>query len=121
MNSLHQDTSPNNSYTTSTSAGEPKYVVWANQLNITYSLLEVTNSSHGKTIQPDVSTYHGGPAINGTMVIAIMDDNPYLMAFNFSDINPHAVAGPALYQAVKGLLWNEVAFHLRTIILMYDT
>lgn len=90
---------PNNSYTTSTSAGEPKWVVWANQLNVTYSPLEVTNSSHGKTIQPDVSTYQGDPAINGTMFIAVTDDNPYLTAFNFSDINSHVVAGPALYQA----------------------
>ncbi|KAI9935110.1 hypothetical protein ASPWEDRAFT_186717 [Aspergillus wentii DTO 134E9] len=90
---------PNNSYVTSTSAGKPQYVAWVTQLNVTYSPLEVTNASHGTTIQPDLATYAGDPAINGTMFIAVTDDNPYLTAFNLSNINPHVVAGPALYQA----------------------
>lgn len=90
---------PNNSYVTTTSAGSPKYVAWVTQLNVTYSDLTVTNSSFGWTIQPDVQTYAGDPAINGTMFIAVTDDDPYLTPFNLSMINPHVVAGPALYQA----------------------
>jgi hypothetical protein len=90
---------PNNSYITSTSAGTPAYVAWVTQLNVTYSTLSVVNSTYGTTIQPSTQTYLGDPAINGTMFIAITDDNPYLTPFNISLINPHVVAGPALYQA----------------------
>ncbi|EAW13113.1 ferritin-like domain-containing protein [Aspergillus clavatus NRRL 1] len=93
---------PNNSYITNTTAGDPKYVVWASQLNITYSPLNVSDNGkgmHGTTIQPNISTYAGDPAINGTIFIAITDSDPYLTTFNFSSINSHVVAGPALYQA----------------------
>ncbi|KAE8131807.1 ferritin-like domain-containing protein [Aspergillus pseudotamarii] len=90
---------PNNSYITSTSAGDPKYVVWVTQLNVTYSPLEMTSDNCGSTIQPDVQTYAGDPAVNGTMFIAITDSDPYLSPFNLSMINPHVVAGPALYQS----------------------
>ena len=89
---------PNNSYVTSTSAGSPKYVAWVSQLNVTYTLLRVSGN-RGSTIQPDLETYQGDPAINGTMFIAITDSNPFLTPFNISMINPHVVAGPALYQA----------------------
>lgn len=90
---------PNNSYITSTSAGSPAYVAWVSQLNVTYSALTLINSSFGSTVQPDVATYLGDPAVNGTMFIAITDDDPFLTPFNISLINPHVVAGPALYQA----------------------
>jgi len=60
---------PNNSYVTATSAGAPEFVIWVSQLNITYSPLTNISSSNGmnfgQTIQPDVSTYEGDPAING--------------------------------------------------------
>jgi hypothetical protein len=60
---------PNNSYVTSTNAGSPEFVVWISQLNVTYSpLTNITVSNglnYGQTIQPDVSTYEGDPAING--------------------------------------------------------
>ena len=55
--------------------------------------------NYGMTIQPDVSTYEGDPAINGTMFIAITDANITYTAFNLSFINPHVVAGPFMYQA----------------------
>lgn len=94
---------PNNSYVTSTLAKDPKFVVWLSQLNVTYSPLEdvklVPNgTSSGTTLQPDLSTYEGDPAINGTMFIGLTDtDEPFSM-FNLSSINPHVVA-LALYQA----------------------
>ncbi|OGM41494.1 stress response protein Rds1 [Aspergillus bombycis] len=90
---------PNNSYITSTSAGDPKSVVWATQLNVTYSPLEMTGDNCGSTIKPGIQTYAGDPAINGTMFVAITDSDPYLSPFNLSMINPHVVAGPALYQS----------------------
>ncbi|KAJ6102668.1 hypothetical protein N7486_005095 [Penicillium sp. IBT 16267x] len=89
---------PNNSYVTTSQATTPKYVVWVSQLNVTYTTLNV-NGTRGYTIQPDLQTYQGDPAINGTMFIAITDSDPVLSAFNLSLINPHIVAGPAIYQA----------------------
>ena len=90
---------PNNSYITATAAGPPKYVAWVNQLNLTYSPLTVTGKNEGSTIQPNTSTFAGDPAINGTMFVALTDKDIYLTPFNLSLINPHVVAGPALYQA----------------------
>ncbi|KAI9742684.1 MAG: hypothetical protein M1818_003825 [Claussenomyces sp. TS43310] len=94
---------PNNSYVTDSKAGTPEFVVWVTQLNVTYSpLLNVSlsnGSNYGMTIQPDVATYEGDPAINGTMFIALTDANITYTAFNLSMINPHVVAGPFLYQA----------------------
>ena len=94
---------PNNSYITDTKAGAPQFVLWVSQLNITYSPLTNISSSNGmnfgQTIQPDVSTYEGDPAINGTMFIALTDTNTTYTAFNLSNVNPHVAAGPFLYQA----------------------
>ena len=90
---------PNNSYVTATSAGDPKYVVWVNQLNVTYSDLTVTAPNRGYTFQPNTETYQGDPALNGTMFVALTDSNTTYTAFNLSQINPHVVAGPALYQS----------------------
>ena len=56
-------------------------------------------TNYGQTIQPDVSTYEGDPAINGTMFIALTDANITYTAFNLSMVNPHVAAGPFLYQA----------------------
>lgn len=93
-----QPVGPNNSYVTSTQAGKPKYVAWVSQLNITYTPLRVAGN-RGYTIQPDLQTYEGDPAINGTIFIAVTDDDPYVSPFNISMLNPHVVAGPAIYQA----------------------
>ncbi|PKX97543.1 ferritin-like domain-containing protein [Aspergillus novofumigatus IBT 16806] len=91
---------PNNSYITNTTAGSPSYVLWASQLNVTYSTLTISgNSSYGTTIQPDLSTYAGDPALNGTIFIAITDTDLFVTPFNISSVNSHIVAGPALYQA----------------------
>lgn len=50
-------------------------------------------------MQPDLETFEGDPAINGTMFVALVDKKVPLTAFNLSMVNPHVVAGPALYQA----------------------
>ncbi|XHG04663.1 hypothetical protein AWENTII_007914 [Aspergillus wentii] len=90
---------PNGSYITSTSAGSPKYVAWVTQLNVTYSTLDVYHPGIGTTVQPNMSVFPGGPGINNTMFIAVTDSDPVLSPFNISAINPHVVAGPALFQA----------------------
>ena len=90
---------PNNSYVTTTAAGAPAFVAWVTQLNLTYSPLTNISGNNGMTIQPNVSTFAGDPAINGTIFVAITDSDLYLTPFNLSLINPHVLAGPAMYQA----------------------
>lgn len=94
-----QAVGPNNSYVTSSAAGAAAYVVWVSQLNTTYSALTNISGNTGMTIQPDLSTYEGDPAINGTMFVAIVDADVPFTPFNLSMINNHVVAGPALYQS----------------------
>lgn len=89
---------PNNSYMTSTSAGSPQYAMWVSQLNVTYSPLLNVSGNAAYTIQPNVSTFEGDPAINGTMFLALTDEDLYVTPFNLSLVNPHVYA-LALYQA----------------------
>ncbi|KAI9661187.1 MAG: hypothetical protein M1821_009514 [Bathelium mastoideum] len=89
---------PNNSYTTSTSAGAPKYVAWVAQLNLTYTPLTVTGPNSGSTYQPASEVYQGDPAVNGTMFVALTDEYLDLSPFNLSMINPH-VRALGIYQA----------------------
>jgi hypothetical protein len=91
---------PNNSYITSTNVKEPKYAAWVSQLNVTYSRLQNISSDDrtAYTIQPNVSTWAGDPAINGTMFLALTDTDLYVTPYNLTQINPH-VAALAVYQA----------------------
>ncbi|GAO18900.1 uncharacterized protein UV8b_02774 [Ustilaginoidea virens] len=91
---------PNNSYVTSTNVVEPKFAAWVSQLNVTYSPLLNVSVEHktAYTIQPDVSTWAGDPAINGTMFLALTDVDLYVTPYNVTLINPH-VGALAVYQA----------------------
>ncbi|THY35672.1 hypothetical protein D6D01_01150 [Aureobasidium pullulans] len=86
---------PNNSYTTSVNpvAGEPQYVAWAAQLNLTYTPLIKTSNNTGYTYQPAGFVYEGGAGIvNGTMFVALTDTDMFLTPFNLTMINPHVIA-----------------------------
>ncbi|KAF9932482.1 hypothetical protein FBU30_008055 [Linnemannia zychae] len=105
-------TGPDKAYTTSTNASFPKFAAWISQLNVTYTPLdgvEDFNSYNGKmgkaiTKQPDVPelypglTTHGHPVINGTVFVALVDDDINVTSANLAELNEHIVAGPALYQ-----------------------
>lgn len=93
-----QAVGPNNSYITSTGAGEPQFVAWVSQLNLTYTPLTVTGNNSGYTHQPAGEVFQGDPAVNGTMFVALTDSDLFLTPFNLSMINPHVVA-LGLYQA----------------------
>lgn len=90
---------PNLAYITNTTACAPKFVAWVSQLNVTYSALFNINGTTGTTIQPNATTLGGAPAINGTMFVALTDTDLFVTPFNITMLNPHIVAGPALYQA----------------------
>ena len=81
-----QAVGPNNSYVTSTTAGTPAFVAWVAQLNLTYTPLTVTGENEGFTYQPASEVYESEGATNGTMFIALTDDDPYLTPFNLSMI-----------------------------------
>ncbi|EIW82785.1 Rds1 protein, partial [Coniophora puteana RWD-64-598 SS2] len=92
---------PNGSHVTSTSAGPPKFALWVDQLNATYTPLVDINGTSACTKQPGGNVYGGHTAYlwNDTMFIAVTDSNPYVTPYNLSNINLHVVAGPAIYQA----------------------
>ncbi|KAI1419191.1 ferritin-like domain-containing protein [Xylaria sp. FL1777] len=93
-----QAVGPNNSYVTSTSAGAPKFAAWVSQLNVTYSPLQNISGSSAYTIQPNISTYEGDPAINGTIFLLVTDRDLPVTPFNLSQVNPF-VNALTLYQA----------------------
>ncbi|KAF9187513.1 hypothetical protein BGZ49_004041 [Haplosporangium sp. Z 27] len=104
---------PDKKYTTESNAGKPKFVAWINQLNVTYTPLEDVQYSQedgekvgtATTKQPFVPkiypglTTDGHPLINGTIFVALVDKDIYVTPANLSELNPHVVAGPALYQS----------------------
>jgi hypothetical protein len=71
-----QRVGPNNSYVTASNASTPAWVLWVTQLNTTYSPLtnitRLNGTNYGQTIQPDVSTYEGDPAVNGKPLYLVM-------------------------------------------------
>lgn len=91
---------PNNSYITSTNVIEPKFAAWVSQLNVTYTpLLNVSLATNTAfTIQPNVSTWEGNPAVNGTMFLALTDVDLYVTPYNLTQLNPH-VGAIGVYQA----------------------
>ncbi|KAJ7066203.1 Rds1 protein [Mycena amicta] len=88
-------------YTTNSSAGPAQFVAWISQLNTTYTPLFNINGTSGSTLQPGAQIYGNGsaPLINGTIFIAITDNNTFVTPFNMSQLNSHIVAGPAMYQS----------------------
>jgi Ferritin-like domain len=97
---------PNLTYKTNSTAGEPKFAVWVSQLNCTYTPLTNVTRGNGTwtastkqpndVVFPEIKT---NGVVNGTMFVAITDDDIFLTAHNLSFINSHVVAGPAIYQA----------------------
>ncbi|KAI0699531.1 ferritin-like domain-containing protein [Cytidiella melzeri] len=94
---------PNNSYTTTTSAGQPQFAAWISQLNVTYTPLEDVHDQcrSATTTQPGGEVYGNGtaPTVNGTMFVLITDKDLFVTPYNLSMLNKHVVAGPASYTA----------------------
>jgi len=89
---------PNNSYVTNTTAGPPKFALWINQLNATYTPLSGVTNNSAYTFQPNTSVFESGPMINGTVFLALTDLDLYVTPYNLSMVNPH-VNALAIYQA----------------------
>ncbi|CAE6438405.1 unnamed protein product [Rhizoctonia solani] len=93
----------NFNYTTATTVpGKAKFAAWVSQYNVTYTPLENVDGNSGSTKQPDALVYRDlelNPQVNDTMFIAITDTDLHVTPANFSLIDNHIVAGPAMYQA----------------------
>lgn len=65
---------PNNSYITARSplADAPRFAMFVSQLNATYVPLVNISGNTASCVQPNMSTYAGDPAANGTMFIALV-------------------------------------------------
>ncbi|PPQ75998.1 hypothetical protein CVT24_006555 [Panaeolus cyanescens] len=100
----------NNSFTTATAAGEPKFVAWISQLNVTYTPLTITANQSGTTTQPGGEIFgngpqsvverfgnHSAPIVNATVFVAITDEDTFVTPFNLTFLDGHIVAGPTLY------------------------
>lgn len=83
---------PNNSYVTSTQAGEPAFVAWVGQLNVTFTPLTITGNNSGYSWQPPNEVFETDPAINGTVFVALTDTDLYVTPFNLTLLNPHVRA-----------------------------
>ncbi|EJU02858.1 hypothetical protein DACRYDRAFT_78763 [Dacryopinax primogenitus] len=93
----------NDLYTTSTSAGKPKFAAWISQLNTTYTPLNDISGNSAWTYQPDGTVFviegYYDPIVNETMFILITDTDLHVTPYNISLLNDHVVAGPAIYQS----------------------
>lgn len=85
---------PNNSFVTNTTANRPWFALGANQLNATYSPLQNVTKNTAYTFP----TFAGDPTINGTLFLALMDEQLYITPYNLSMVNRHVYA-LGLYQA----------------------
>lgn len=96
-----QQVGPDKNYTTTSNASEPKFAAWVSQLNTTYTPLTNISGTTAQTVQPGGSIFGNDtlPTINGTIFVLITDTDLYVTPFNFSLIDAHVVAGPALYIA----------------------
>jgi hypothetical protein len=94
----------NNSYNTSVGGNVngtmPMYAAWINQLNVTYTPLNITGNNTATTIQPNGTVFADtdDSIINGTMFLALTATDLYVTPFNLSLLNDYIVAW-GLYQA----------------------
>ncbi|KZT58369.1 hypothetical protein CALCODRAFT_482464 [Calocera cornea HHB12733] len=94
---------PDDAYTTSSSAGEPKFAAWISQLNTTYTPLHAISEDSAYTYQPNGSVFdiqgYFDPLVNDTMFVLITDSDLHVTPYNLSLLNAHVVAGPAMFQS----------------------
>ncbi|SCV68247.1 BQ2448_368 [Microbotryum intermedium] len=101
-------------YRTATTAGPPKFAAFVSQLNVTYTDLVAVDLAKrtaatkqpGALVFPGSGDLPGNPQVNETVFVVLTDSDPFLTpttdtlpSGNITLINPHVVAGPALYQS----------------------
>jgi len=89
-------------YTTATNASEPKFAAWVSQYNTTYTPLFNIQANSASTNQPNATDVYPGindPQVNGTVFVLLTDVDLFVTPYNFSLLDAHVAAGPAVYEA----------------------
>ncbi|SCZ90054.1 BZ3500_MvSof-1268-A1-R1_Chr1-3g01747 [Microbotryum saponariae] len=92
-------------YRTATTAGPPKFAAFVSQLNVTYTdLVDIdlakrtaATKQPGALEFPGANGRPGNSQVNETVFVVLTDSKPFLTPGNITLINPHVVAGPALF------------------------
>jgi hypothetical protein len=78
------------------SAGPPRFAAFIQQLNVTYQPLSDVNAENRTATAtfPDFRMFNqtNGPNANGTVFVALTDEDVPLSPFNISQINNHTLA-----------------------------
>ncbi|GAA5866788.1 hypothetical protein JCM3774_001801 [Rhodotorula dairenensis] len=87
-------------YKTESVAGEPKFLAFINQLNVTYAPLEGVNltSRVAHASVPNGTVFPPEPQVVNSVFVALVDEDIFLTPYNVSLINNHTVA-VGMYQA----------------------
>ncbi|GAA5979318.1 hypothetical protein JCM5350_006965 [Sporobolomyces pararoseus] len=88
-----------NSYKTSTVAGEPKFAAFIGQLNVSYAPLMNISNNTGYAVVPESFVFYDQPQVVNTIFVSLVDKNISVTPYNLSMINNHTVAGPTWYFA----------------------
>ncbi|GAO51294.1 hypothetical protein SAICODRAFT_158097 [Saitoella complicata NRRL Y-17804] len=90
-------------HTTGNATCPPRFAAWVSQLNTTYTPLYDVNmtSLTARTRQPGGYVFPNttDAIVNGSVFVVLTDSDPYVTPHNLTMIDPHVVAGPAMYEA----------------------
>ncbi|GAA5899242.1 hypothetical protein JCM8208_001594 [Rhodotorula glutinis] len=95
---LNKTVSYDGLYKTDSVAGEPKYLAFIDQLNVTYAEITNLGNNSGSAVVPNATVYGNQPQVVNTAFIALTDTDLFVTPYNLSLINNHTVA-VGLYQA----------------------
>lgn len=86
---LNKTVGPDGLYVTESVAGEPKFLAFIDQLNVTYAPLEGVNltSRVAHAIVPNGTVFPPEPVVVNTAFVAVVDEDVFLTPYNISLIN----------------------------------
>lgn len=86
---LNKTVGPDGLYVTESVAGEPKFLAFIDQLNVTYAPLEGVNltSRVAHAIVPNGTVFPPQPVVVNTAFVAVVDEDIFLTPYNISLIN----------------------------------
>lgn len=86
---LNKTVGPDGLYVTESVAGEPKFLAFIDQLNVTYAPLQGVNltSRVAHAIVPNGTVFPPEPVVVNTAFVAVVDEDVFLTPYNISLIN----------------------------------
>ncbi|BGP23401.1 hypothetical protein Rt10032_c02g0860 [Rhodotorula toruloides] len=95
---LHKTVGYDGLYRTKSLAGEPKFMAFISQLNVTYAPLQNVSDYSASAVVPNGTVFPPEPIIGNSLFIALTDSDPFLTPYSLPMIVNHTVA-VGLYQA----------------------